>query len=583
MPRYDSQPLYRQHILHQGARRIRLLHLQSAASRIAQLQGYMSVCSLDYPEAAFETLSYVWGDASLKESTIIIDGHVLSIAKTLGSALRHLRTRDRPLCIWIDAICINQGDEDEKSDQVALMGDIYRRCSHVNVWLPGPTDAAASLGSTASLQALFSHIASNHFHDMPGYFTDEGTGQLAFEETDEFTAAWEGFQLVAESPWWTRAWTAQEAILPPRVHFMYGSAEACDFESIGKGMDRQWQFGKGLQPCCTEAIALFPRSKVDALWAFFRQYTQISSRRAAGRARDFDGRDCFYMVVRSFADRSCLEPRDRIYSLWSQTVSKCYRDHTPSYSQPLEDVFSEVMKCMISEARTNSFLYAGTDFRVLYGPGFGPNATKPSWVPNFVGAISSESVESNLSRLACSRLFRAAGWKKSTLRLSGDELHLDGVYMDRIRAVGLPVRNADVSTSCKGVFDQWWDMIRTIETASTYHDLARLLCGDVYYERQTRIRRIGRNASFFLQNAFAIHWIKLGAEIGLHMMANSEMWRRASPGDYLRDEFDRLWGGGDLDSLEDMAYKKTVITALRDRALTGATEGELRRSSVETS
>ena len=573
MPTDESKGLFQKYKLKQG--QFRILHLQSAAAGChAQLQGTMSICSLDRPKIIFETLSYVWGDSSLKESTIVIDGYVLHITNILASALHQLRTRDpdHDLRIWIDAICIDQTDEKEKAVQIALMGDIYRCCSHVNIWLLDPMDATISLDTTVHLQELFSCIASEHFHNIPGFFTDEGTGQLMFEETSEFTAAWKGFRLVTESLWWTRSWTVQEAILPPRLSFMYGSAEPFDSKIIDEAESRQWQFGKGIQPCCSEAMALFPQSKMEALYEFFDKYRKISVRRVVGKTRDFDGRDLFYMIVRSFADRSCQEPRDIIYSLWSQTIRDCYKGHTPSYCKPLEDVFLEVFKCMIQEAQTNSFLYAGTDFRVLYGPGFGPDEIKkPTWVPSFKGAMSSQSVESYFDRLAYSRLFGASGWEKSTLRLMGhDELHLDGVYIDRIRAVGGAVTNVDIRTNCKRVFDEWWDMVRTItteKTERTRHDLARLLCGDVYHERQTHTRRVGRNTRFFLQNVLATHWIKLGAEIGLHMMANSEWWRRASPEDYLCDEFDQLWESGDLSRVEDMAYKKTVMAALMDRAL----------------
>ncbi|KAF2621249.1 hypothetical protein BU25DRAFT_354804, partial [Macroventuria anomochaeta] len=44
-----------------------------------------------------------------------------------------LRTRDEIEAFWIDAVCINQDDLDERSAQVMLMGDVYQRCSKVYV------------------------------------------------------------------------------------------------------------------------------------------------------------------------------------------------------------------------------------------------------------------------------------------------------------------------------------------------------------------------------------------------------------------------------------------------------------------
>ena len=53
----------------------------------------------------------------------------------LYQALRRLRWFRDPRLIWVDAICINQSDVDEKSQQIPLMGRIYRNAASVLVWL----------------------------------------------------------------------------------------------------------------------------------------------------------------------------------------------------------------------------------------------------------------------------------------------------------------------------------------------------------------------------------------------------------------------------------------------------------------
>ncbi|KAK4445299.1 heterokaryon incompatibility protein-domain-containing protein [Podospora aff. communis PSN243] len=273
MASQEPPSFYQQHPVTLGARQTRLLHIQPATSHTDQLRASLLLHKLDNPSTAYETLSYVWG---------------------LASDLRYLRKPDRPLRIWIDAISINQQDKLEKADQVAIMGDIYRGATHVNIWL---------------LHTFFSNIAltSSHFHAIPGFSTDPKTNRLTFSETPEFTAAWEGFRLVAESPWWTRAWTVQEAILPPKLNFLYGSAEPCGFQVMASAMDNYWRFGKHLDACCSEAMTLFPREKMDALGSILGMVGHVGNiflRRSLGRGRDFDGRDCFYMVVRAFASRS---------------------------------------------------------------------------------------------------------------------------------------------------------------------------------------------------------------------------------------------------------------------------------------
>src|SRR5271154_3222751 len=75
--------------------------------------------SLNSPPS-YVALSYVWGDPARKKD-LNIDGKVVRITESLDTALRHLRSfggniTSRPL--WIDALCINQDDNDEKSCQV---------------------------------------------------------------------------------------------------------------------------------------------------------------------------------------------------------------------------------------------------------------------------------------------------------------------------------------------------------------------------------------------------------------------------------------------------------------------------------
>ena len=95
-------------------------------------------CELEHVRLAdnpyFEALSYVWGDPTIREN-IILGGSQFSITKNLHAALLRMRKEEISRTLWIDAICINQEDVDERSQQVALMGDIYRAASGAAVWL----------------------------------------------------------------------------------------------------------------------------------------------------------------------------------------------------------------------------------------------------------------------------------------------------------------------------------------------------------------------------------------------------------------------------------------------------------------
>ena len=91
----------------------------------------------------YEALSYVWGSAEHPTPIYVATPNepqtTLLVTQNLGVALRYLRLADQTRVMWIDAICIDQTNNEEKGLQVALMGEIYRRATRVVAWL-GPQE-----------------------------------------------------------------------------------------------------------------------------------------------------------------------------------------------------------------------------------------------------------------------------------------------------------------------------------------------------------------------------------------------------------------------------------------------------------
>lgn len=83
---------------------------------------------------AFKALSYCWGDEAEAKIAIKIHGVSFWIQPNLYDFLSQFRDEDASW-IFVDAICINQTDQIEKSRQVPLMGDIYRNATMVIAWL----------------------------------------------------------------------------------------------------------------------------------------------------------------------------------------------------------------------------------------------------------------------------------------------------------------------------------------------------------------------------------------------------------------------------------------------------------------
>ncbi|PVI01826.1 hypothetical protein DM02DRAFT_504681, partial [Periconia macrospinosa] len=93
----------------------------------------------------YNALSYVWGpDDVATNDSIIIDGSPQVIRKNLSNALAVLAKAEfraeniecsEPFYLWVDAICINQSDDEEKARVVPHMGLIYADASRVYAWL----------------------------------------------------------------------------------------------------------------------------------------------------------------------------------------------------------------------------------------------------------------------------------------------------------------------------------------------------------------------------------------------------------------------------------------------------------------
>lgn len=114
---------------------IRVVCLHPATNWDDQIECSLMTLSLSDPERPqYQALSYVWGDARMTLS-IKVNGCHFEGTKNLVDALRALRLQGQERIIWIDAICINQQDTQERNQQVKKMADIYRNSSATVAWL----------------------------------------------------------------------------------------------------------------------------------------------------------------------------------------------------------------------------------------------------------------------------------------------------------------------------------------------------------------------------------------------------------------------------------------------------------------
>ncbi|WAO86310.1 HET domain-containing protein [Fusarium falciforme] len=116
-------------------------------------------------DPSYETLSYVWGDQS-NTRQITCDGSPRTITESLYLALSRLRLRDRPRTVWIDQLCIDQTNDVEKSPQVSVMRDIYRKASRGLIWL-GELPVEEQTGFPETHVALVFQCLTEMITDLP--------------------------------------------------------------------------------------------------------------------------------------------------------------------------------------------------------------------------------------------------------------------------------------------------------------------------------------------------------------------------------------------------------------------------------
>jgi len=234
MTTYKYQPL-------SEARSIRLLHLTKKAASPHGFEIALTEAKLD-DEPLFKALSYTWGvpytsedldprvDASAAGESFEVssaDGQVFKATENLFEALKRLAEDvgdggGSPL--WIDALCIDQESTEEKSSQVALMGDIYSSAAQVVVWL-GKEDPDATflwIHDDPRVEALLQAAsAPDQQGQVPSPESLRGLDMTSLEEWQQTWRAYHSFY--RRQRYFRRAWIIQETALARDITVLCGS------------------------------------------------------------------------------------------------------------------------------------------------------------------------------------------------------------------------------------------------------------------------------------------------------------------------------------------------------------------------
>ncbi|KAI0448561.1 HET-domain-containing protein [Xylaria acuta] len=204
------------------------------------------VCNL-YDDSIAEALSYVWG-IDTSQIPIRVDHRTFLVRKNLHGILRQLRRGDAVRTIWVDAICINQSDNKEKTHQVRLMRDIYSRAQCTIVWLGGislqnhpvPDGPFHKDEYYAPLPTGFGGTTMNEYdlcailNEIQRHPQREPYGE---KDITLFMMLQRCIDQVLSHEWWERIWTLQEAILPPKAPIFFCHNYFFTFDDLVAGVE----------------------------------------------------------------------------------------------------------------------------------------------------------------------------------------------------------------------------------------------------------------------------------------------------------------------------------------------------------
>jgi hypothetical protein len=150
-------------------------------------------------------------------------------------ARRYKGAKSRP--IWIDAVCINQNDEEEKLVQIKMMNKVYRNAQMVWVWFGLAEKQERILEAIDLLPKIL--VASEQ---TPLYFSGPQTAEeMEFIKANNLNPVsrynflndfyglnhiqpdvWSAVMHIMDNPWCHRVWVVQEAALAKDIALLCG-------------------------------------------------------------------------------------------------------------------------------------------------------------------------------------------------------------------------------------------------------------------------------------------------------------------------------------------------------------------------
>ena len=240
----------------------------------------------------YEALSYVWGTHTKEKVEITVDGYCFFIAPNLAHALKALRHPTLTRVLWVDAICIDLPNNDERSHQVMMMQHIYKTATSTLVYLGEPTEHTET--DMQHLQAFIQPYAQGK---------EAPWSHIAIPNLER------SINNILTRPWFERMWTIQEAVLARKTTLQCGSHRvqwAGDLRTLRALVFRI------KSAVISPMYDLHNNTKTD--WTPLLYILESQMRQAARREGVVLQRNLLDIAF-DYRYRKCGEPRDRYFAV----------------------------------------------------------------------------------------------------------------------------------------------------------------------------------------------------------------------------------------------------------------------------
>lgn len=288
---------------------------------------------------------------------IVVNKMRIMITAHLGAALRCLRDRGNSKYFWIDALCIDQTDWEDRSSQVQMMGHIYSTCQQVIAWL-GPGHAGEQtleilneLGAEEfDLDDFISWLENSELPEEQPFNKSKSPGNAVVDDSSlEHTKYLRMRKYLQNSnfknsvdtlvnlEWWHRLWVYQESILPTSL-ILHQGLHSIAFENLWKAI----RLLLYLSDLNLPTFAQVPQS-IDKGRGTYSLLAGIRQERNRRHIPGYPGIANEWLAnLESLATRSASDPRDVIYAALGLTTGP--PKITPDYSKSVMDVYTSAAR-----------------------------------------------------------------------------------------------------------------------------------------------------------------------------------------------------------------------------------------------